>query len=284
MAAAMPFCWGDKSMKTLYVSDLDGTLLRSDEKTSDYTNRTIHELVERGMLFSYATARSFQTSHKVTKGLSAQIPLIIYNGSMTVGNVDGALLAGNFFGREIAGLLEDLFEQEIYPIVYAVLEGEEKFSYVPARCTRGMNAFLASRQHDKRANPVEDESSLLRGSVFYVTCIDETEKLEPLYEKYKDPYHCVFQEDLYTKEPWLEIMPKEASKANAAKQLQARLGCEKLVVFGDGKNDMDLFAAADEAYAVENAVEELKRLATAVIESNDEDGVAKWLSRHFTGA
>lgn len=271
-------------MKTLYVSDLDGTLLHSDEKTSDYTNRTVNELVERGMLFSYATARSFQTSHKVTRGLNAKIPLIIYNGAMTVDNVDGTLLAENFFGREIAGLLEDLFEQEIYPIVYALIAGEEKFSYVPSKCTRGMNAFLASRQHDKRANPVEHESGLLSGAVFYVTCIDEAEKLEPLYRKYKDQYHCVFQEDLYTKEQWLEIMPREASKANAAKQLQARLGCERLVVFGDGKNDVDLFAAADEAYAVENAVEELKRLATAVIGSNDEDGVAKWLNRYFTGS
>lgn len=41
-------------MKTLYVSDLDGTLLQSNERTSEYTNNIINELVERGMLFSYA--------------------------------------------------------------------------------------------------------------------------------------------------------------------------------------------------------------------------------------
>lgn len=33
-------------MKTLYVSDLDGTLLRSDETLSPFTCRTIHDLVE----------------------------------------------------------------------------------------------------------------------------------------------------------------------------------------------------------------------------------------------
>ena len=32
-------------MKTLYVSDLDGTLLRSDQRTSEYTNRTVNALV-----------------------------------------------------------------------------------------------------------------------------------------------------------------------------------------------------------------------------------------------
>lgn len=40
-------------MRTLYVSDLDGTLLRSDERTSGYTNRTVNRLVGEGMLFSY---------------------------------------------------------------------------------------------------------------------------------------------------------------------------------------------------------------------------------------
>lgn len=43
-------------MKTLYVSDLDGTLLRSDETTSEYTNSVINNLTDRGMILSYATA------------------------------------------------------------------------------------------------------------------------------------------------------------------------------------------------------------------------------------
>ena len=68
-------------MKTLYVSDLDGTLLRSDERTSDYTNGIINRLTEQGMIFSYATARSLVTAKKVTRGLCARIPLIVYNGA-----------------------------------------------------------------------------------------------------------------------------------------------------------------------------------------------------------
>ena len=68
-------------MKTLYVSDLDGTLLRKDETLSSFTIRTINALVEQGMLFSFATARSLVTASRVTKGLSTQIPVILYNGA-----------------------------------------------------------------------------------------------------------------------------------------------------------------------------------------------------------
>ena len=78
-------------------------------------------------------------------------------------------------------------------------------------------------------------------------------------------------------------MPKNASKARAVRQLQELLGCGRLVVFGDGVNDLDMFEIADEAYAVENAVPELKAAATGIIGSNNDDGVAKWLSENWKG-
>lgn len=118
------------------------------------------------------------------------------------------------------------------------------------------------------------------GDLFYITCIGDPQKLAPFYEKYRETYHVVYSKDIYSGEQWLEIMPKTASKANAVLELKEKLGCEKLVVFGDGKNDLDMFHAADEAYAVQNADKELKAAATAVIGGNNEDGVAKWLLEH----
>ncbi len=264
-------------MKTLYVSDLDGTLLRSDISTSDFTNRTINDLVGKGMLFSYATARSYVTSVKVTKGLEARIPLIVYNGAFVIDNATGQIMISNYFGDAAAELLDDLIAHDIYPIVYSMIDGVERFSYVPEKCTKGMWEFIDSRAGDPRDNPVENVRDLYRGSVFYVTCIDEEEKLKPFWHKYDSQHHVVFQKDIYSGEQWLELMPAAASKANAIKQLKELLGCERLVVFGDGKNDIDMFRLADEAYAVSNAVDELKRIATGIIGSNDEDGVAKWL-------
>lgn len=267
-------------MKTLYVSDLDGTLLRSDATTSNYTNQTLNRLAREGMLFSYATARSYSTSAKVTRGLDAHIPLIIYNGAMIVDNVTGEILLSNFFGEDVHALLNDLLAHGVVPIVYAFVDGVERFSYVPQRSNRSVLEFAASRRGDRRDHPVADVQDLHRGELFYLTCIDEAEKLEPLYHKYKNTYHAVYQRDIYSGDPWLEIMPLAASKSGAIRQLREKLGCDRLVVFGDGKNDIDMFELADEGYAVENADPALKAVATAVIGSNDEDAVAHWLSEH----
>lgn len=267
-------------MSTLYVSDLDGTLLRSNETTSEYTNYVINSLVDKGMIFSYATARSLITSKKVTKGIKAKIPLIVYNGTFIIDNITEEILIANYFDDSVYSVLEDLFYNDVYPIVYAYIDGKEKFSFVPELCTNGMKMFLESRKGDIRTNSVDSLHKLKEGNIFYITCIDEPGKLKPLYDKYKDRYHCVYHTDIYTNEQWLEIMPLEASKSNAIKQLQAMLDCKKLIVFGDGKNDIDMFQIADESYAVANAHEDLKKYATEVILSNDEDGVAKWLENN----
>ena len=180
-------------------------------------------------------------------------------------------------------VLDDLTKAGVYPIVYAFVEDIEKFSYVQALNTKEQQEFLDTRKNDVRDNPVEQASDLYKGEIFYLTCIGDYEKLAPFYEKYKDIYHCVFQEDIYLHSQWLEIMPKDASKANAIRQLKEFLGCERVVAFGDGINDVDMFLLADEAYAVENACDELKAYATGVIGSNNEDAVAKFLLNRLSG-
>ena len=73
--------------KTLYLSDLDGTLLRADQRTSEYTNRVVNRLVDAGVHFSYATARSIDTAVRVTKGIEVDIPVIVHNGAFIVDSV-----------------------------------------------------------------------------------------------------------------------------------------------------------------------------------------------------
>ena len=181
--------WNDrkrKKMKVLYVSDLDGTLLRSDARISEYTNRVINQLTSKGMLFSYATARSYLTATKVTKGLDAKIPVITYNGAVILQNNTFEILAKNTFCQEEKEeILNELLYHGIYPIVYDYILGEEKFSYLVNKCNRATSEFLLIRKGDIRDTPVESDNELGFGYVFYFVCIDRYEKLEPLYMRFK---------------------------------------------------------------------------------------------------
>lgn len=268
---------------TLYVTDLDGTLLQSCERISDKSCKVINSLVERGMIFSYATARSVHTASKVTFGLNAKFPIIVYNGAFIVDNqTKKRILTNTFSTSESKKIFSILDENGISPLVYSLIDGKEKFSYnISKNLSKGMIDFLYSRKGDIRDNPLADDDRILDGSVFYFNCIDSDEKLYPIYNVLKKSYNCIYQEDIYFGAQMLEIMPKAATKANAILQLKKLYNCDKVVSFGDGVNDISMFKISDECYAVKNACEELKQIATAVIGSNDCDGVAEWLVRKF---
>lgn len=267
--------------RTLYVTDLDGTLLNSNQTLSEFTVNTINSLVDQGMIFSYATARSNVTAGKVTVGITPDIPVIVYNGAFILNNGTQQKLLSNYFEPcNSRHILNTLTEHNIYPIVYAFINGVEKFSYCKEYITDGMDNFLESRKGDVRENVVE-LSDLGNGEMFYFTCIDTADKLLPICNLFKDEFQCIYQKDIYSGKQWLEILPKQATKANAIIALKNILACEKVVCFGDGKNDISMFSLADESYAVENADLELKKMATSVIESNNNDGVAKWLINNY---
>lgn len=77
--------------------------------------------------------------------------------------------------------------------------------------------------------------------------------------------------------PWLEFHSPEGTKAKAIQRLISGLNVDRLVVFGDGPNDLPMFEIANESYAVANAIPALKAIATGVIGSNDQDAVAHWI-------
>lgn len=269
-------------MKTLYLSDLDGTLLRSDETLSPYTSHTLNALVSKGMLFSYATARSVHTARKVTHGLDAKIPLIVYNGTFIIDNVTLEKIATHTFeSSEAADIYYTLTHFGIYPIVYALIGSAEKFSYDKRTLSIPLKEFVLSRKGDDRDNPLNSDESILKGDVFYFTCIDTDGKLYPAYLSLKDKYNCLYQSDVYSGSRFLEILPSGVSKAKAALQLKELYSCDEVVGFGDGLNDIPLLRAADRFYAVENAHEDVKALAAGVIGSNNTDGVAKFLLEDF---
>lgn len=270
-------------MRTLYVTDLDGTLLNRQERISTHSVRTINDLVEAGMLFTYATARSLSSASVVAAGLSTKIPVIVYNGAFILRPDTGEVLHSVSFTPEEAGKVRTMLEkQAISPLVYSFVEGEEKVSLDTSRLNAGKQRYLDSRKNDRRLRPLPGADGLYDGAPFYFTCIGEQAELAPVYEYFAEDthYHCTFQQELYRPEYWCEIMPARATKAHAIGQLKQLWNCDRVISFGDAVNDIPMFRISDECYAVENAAPALKELATGIIASNEEDGVADWLAEH----
>ena len=268
----------DKS--TLYVTDLDGTLLRGDATLSPYTVSAINRLTEQGLAFTYATARSVESARPITKDLRLLLPVITRNGAVLADNATGKHLEKALFTEEEVAFLKELLPELPRCGFVSCFAGEDMFkSYVPGDLVPGMEKYVDYYRDDPKMKPVESLEDMFFGQPGYVTMIDDREKAALIYEKARQypGWECNFQKDTYWEEYWVEICPRNCTKAKAILEMKERYGFRKVVVFGDSVNDLPMFRAADEAYAVANALEELKGIATGVIGRNDEDAVARFL-------
>lgn len=265
---------------TLYVTDLDGTLLRSDTTISDYSVSALNALIGRGVMFTYATARSFASASPLVSGLSLCCPAVIFNGVFVVDPRDGRRLVENVYSRECSRLARDFFISEnIAPLVYSHIDGRERVSYIESRAGEVKN-YVDSRRGDKRLRPVGGYDELFEGDIFYFTVIDPRDigTLDKMFTP-ENGFSRNIQKDTYDDMIWYEIYGKNASKANAVRQVAELVRADELVCFGDNLNDISMIRAADTGAAVENAAEALRSAADIIIESNNDDGVARYIER-----
>ncbi|MCH5202623.1 MAG: HAD family hydrolase [Oscillospiraceae bacterium] len=272
------------NMKTLYVTDLDGTLLNSDVKISSRSLEIINSLVENGMHFTFATARSLVSAATVTQGLNLKLPVAVYNGTFIMDKETGEIIHSNFFSDEENSVIQAVIKRySLNPFVYSFVNGEEKVSYNKNYSNRGKREYIESRKNDRRMTPLDNDKTLFDGKVFYYSIIGREKDLSVFFSEIKSlgDYRVTFQQDIYSEYFWCEIMPKNASKAKAVEKLKKLYSFDKIVAFGDALNDMPMFQIADRCYAVENAVNELKDISTKEILSNNNDGVALFLQQEF---
>lgn len=272
--------------KTLYVSDLDGTLMHKDLKISDFSVKTINALVGKGVAFTYATARSISSAGTITKDLKLKLPVITRNGAVLADNNTGKIIEKALFTeKEVEMLKEMLPELPKTGFVSCYFGDDMKKVFAGSLHTAELQGYLDYYKDDPSVVTVSDLSEMFMGNPGYVTIIGDKDEIEPLYIRTREynGWECLFQKDIYRDEYWLEITPRNSTKAKSILKLKEEYGFDKLVVFGDSVNDIPMFKIADEAYAVSNAVDELQALATGIIGSNEEDAVAVYLSKAEPG-
>lgn len=274
-------------MSTLYITDLDGTLLRGDGSLSAYTVDTLNGLIARGLRFTYATARSVESAQELVSQLRLTLPVATYNGAVICAPDGQGYRQGATFSYEaFAERLDALLHAGFRPLAHAFVDGRPRVAWLEGQEDPHIKRYLLDRPGDPRMCPVSCASSLYAGELINLTLIGteaDMRRARDLLEA-QPGLRTHLQQDTYPPHAfWLEVQHPGASKAHAVARLKALTGASRVVCFGDNHNDLPLLAAADEGYAAQNAVSALRAAATGVIGSNQADGVARFLARRCGG-
>ena len=273
---------------TLFVTDLDGTLLTPEAAVSPHTREILAELLRDGLPLTVATARTSISVMPMLEGLPFRLPLILQNGSVlhdpvTGKIVDAAEIAADAF-LQVLGVYEQFGRNGF---VFCVPEDTLTCCY-NALTTPHMEAYYTERRakHSDLFRQVQTLKSLRDRRPVFLSLNAPKAELDPVYAALQQiaGIRLTYYRDTYEPEIWyLEITAPQASKYDGVRKLRALTGARYVTGFGDNRNDLPLFAACDHKIAVGNAADELKRLADEVIGCNTEDAVAAYLAGHFPG-
>ncbi|MCM1054269.1 MAG: Cof-type HAD-IIB family hydrolase [Bacteroides sp.] len=269
-------------MKTLYITDLDGTLLTNKAGLKDRAAEMIKRLSSGGALISYATARRFQSAGFIMQKAEIALPVITMNGVIIADGKSGEVIKLNGFAEgQTAEALRVIEEYGETPLVYAFVDGVQRVSYLEGKTDR-IKTYISDRGKDNTLRPCSDYKELFRGDIHYFTFINTVlpDKVRAEVFSREKGFETNSYFDVYHKnELWYEVFSSKASKSNAVLQLKEMLGADETVCFGDNTNDISMFKVSDRCYAVSNAVDELKAIATSVIGSNENISVPVFIER-----
>lgn len=273
-------------MKTVYISDLDGTLLNAKAELSDYAAEHLQALVEKGMQFSVATARTWETVGKILKKVDLKVPVVLQNGVCVYDPVKQQYIKVHAIPvQSVMHVIETMKKHQVRGFMYTIADNKLR-TYYEELDTPWLQDFYEERQkkYDKEFKKVEAFAEVVNDSIIYFSIFNRQEALDPIYEDIKDDpgLHIEYYKDIYNEDLWyLEVNAVTASKAESVKYVKEYGHYDKAVVFGDNYNDLSMFRIADEKIAVGNAREAVKEEADFVIGSNLEDGVVHYLERRW---
>ena len=259
-------------MIELIVGDLDDTLLNAAGEFTPRTLAALHAAIEAGARVTFATGRMVEAASFFAGELGINAPLIAYNGALVYDlfneHTVSRLAIPAQTARDICRLAEELgVYMQAYP-------GERYFC---ARRTE-YTAQYAQSIHVKAFETPGNQplSEWISGGQMKLLGIGEREDIPALLEKFRAAFPDGV--DFYMSKPiYIEIVSREANKANALKALAEamRIPRENILAFGDGQNDIAMLEYAGTGCAVANASEEVRRRADRVVPANTEDGVAQ---------
>ena len=243
------------------ITDLDRTLLRTDKTVSDYTYTVLQKCHDKGILLMAATARP-------------QRAILTYHdqiGFDAITTLNGAkiILSHSVIENGIAPSSAESILKKVITIPDLVLSmetGNGIYSNVP------IPEWNATVFHDFPALPTE--------SIIYKILLSNEEnniQQEVAKALTTDTYMTVAEGKL------IQIMSTTATKWNGIKMMlnAVGIGQDEAVYFGDDNDDIESIKNCGVGVAVSNAIEEVLAVADLITESNDMDGVARYIEKNL---
>ncbi|KNB49054.1 HAD family hydrolase [Streptomyces caatingaensis] len=262
----------------LIATDLDGTLLRSDETVSDRTRAALALAGAAGAAHIVVTGRPVAWSRHILDALDYRGLAVCGQGAQVYHAGEHRLLTSVTLDRKLAALAVAKIEAETGPLHLAAsrdgLDGD-------LLVTSGYRTMEGPRP----PVPVSDRDELW------------AEPLNKLYLQHPGLDDDALADAARAAAGGLvdvtmagagivELLPLGLSKATGLSLAARRLGVRAAdtIAFGDMPNDVPMFAWAGHGVAMANAHEELKAVADEITAANDEDGIAVVIERLFATA
>lgn len=260
--------------------DIDGTLLTSDHRITADTKEKIKSLHDSGIPFILVSARMPAAIRPIQEELGIQAPIISYGGAL--------ILDKNKNPMNSIGLSMELVRE-----IRKLLPPETN-DY--CFCTYSYDKWIAENPDHpliRREERITGVSSL-GGS--FEALLSESEPVHKLLgfgtpavlDATADQLKAAFPQcAIYKSAPnILEIMDSHVSKSGAVHLLCKKLGIspQNTVAFGDNYNDIDMLEAAGLGIAMGNAPEEVKKHASEITKTNDQEGLLLSLNSLFPEA
>lgn len=271
--------------RTLYVTDMDGTLLNNGSYVSYRSSAILSDLSYDGALITVATARTPATVVSLMETTFTTVPYVVLTGAALYDHASSAYLDINYMPPEDCRLLLDIYAQAgINPFVYHLVDGKLVVYHTPGMTDVERNFYtprsnLPLKRFTFEHLPTGDDANVL---LLFST--GHRKEMYPLADAIRATgrfsvscYPDIFIPDVVI----LEIYSVGVSKANAISRLMQTTGAERLVAFGDNLNDIPMLDIADVAVAVANANQRVKERADIVIGPNYDDAVARFILHDY---
>ncbi len=255
---------------TLIGTDIDGTILPRTGVFSARTIAALGSLAGAGIPLVLATARPPRWIDNVAVQLGIEGEAVCANGAVFYD-------LGSRTVIDHIGLPEDALLE-----VASALRGAMPGVMLGLETTTGLSVEPGFRRHDADAPPREVAPFEQMTGVKDLTGIkmlallpgghpdDMLAIAAPLVGHLLEPSHSSVTD------PLLELAPLGVNKATGLARLADRHGVDPadVIVFGDAPNDVPMFEWAGTGYAVGNAHDAVRAVASHVTATVDEDGVA----------